>query len=57
MAELFADLPEAIANTAVDRPALRGRRAQAQADPAAPRATTRTSNSARDAQAGLDAAA
>ena len=34
MRELFADLPEAIENTRGDRPPLRVRRAQAQADPA-----------------------
>ncbi len=44
MAELFADLPEAIANTRCRRPALRGRSAEAQADPAAASATTRTSS-------------
>ena len=54
MAELFADLPEAIANTVGDRPALRGRRAaSASRSCRALPATTRTKQLRRDAHAGL----
>ena len=60
MARLFADLPEAIANTLRRRAALRLRRAQAQADPAQPRrrsARPRPRCCARDARGGADRAA
>ena len=52
MAELFADLPEALANTAVIAQRCAVAAPQAQADPAARSATTRTSSCARDARAG-----